>query len=98
MIKYLPIIIGLFLGTVSIIIGQIPTAIAQFSGMTVIGNQMGYLWGVLIVSWVFYEKWLKSFISSFLSMNIANLTYYLSIVAFYVFNVGRSPISANLSQ
>ena len=91
MIKFFPIITGLFLGAVSIVIGQIPTAVAQFSGMTVIGNQMGYLWGVLIVSWVFHEKWRKSFINSFLSMTVANLTYYLSIVAFYVFNIGRSP-------
>ena len=91
MIKFFPIVTGLFLGTVSIVIGQIPTAVAQFSGMTVLGNHIGYLWGVLIVSWVFHEKWIKSFISSFLSMIVANLAYYLSIVAFYVFNIGRSP-------
>ena len=89
--RYLPLIIGLFLGAISIIMGQIPTAVAQFSGMTVIGNHIGYLCGVMIVAWVYHEKWFKSFLAGFLTMVTANLTYYVTIIAFYLFGIGRSP-------
>ena len=88
--KYLPITLGLALGAVSVIMGQIPVAAAQFSGMTVIGNHTGYLLGALVIAWMNYESWLKAFISSLITMTAANLTYYLSIIAFYVFNIGRS--------
>ena len=63
--RYLPIIIGLLLATTSIIMGQIPLTIAQFSGISVIGDHVGYIWGVLIVAWLHHESWRKSFAASF---------------------------------
>jgi len=89
--KYLPIILGIFLGAVSIVMGQIPLHIAQFSGMWAIGNHTGYLLGALIIAWMYYEKWHKSFLMSFVTMTFANLTYYITIVVFYITGWGRSP-------
>ena len=86
-----PVVTGIFLGAVSIIIGQVPTAVAQFSGMTVIGNQTGYLLAVLILAWVYFKRWRDSFWAGVIAMTFANLTYYLSILAFYIFKIGRSP-------
>lgn len=91
--KYLPITIGLFLAVVSIAIGQMPIAITKFSGMTVIGNHMGYLWAVLIMAWLFNEKWYKSFAAAFLTMTVANIFYYSTLILFWVFGLGRAPSS-----
>ena len=90
-LKFLPIIIGVFLGACSIIMGQIPTVFAWFTGMTVVGTHMGYLWGSLIAAWVFNKKWKSGFLASYLALTIANLVYYGTIVVFYVSGLGRSP-------
>ena len=89
--KFLPILIGLFLAAVSILIGQIPLAAAQFSGMTVIGSHMGYLWAVLIMAWLHHEKWHKSFTAGFLTMTVTNIFYYSTLLAFWAFDIGRAP-------
>ena len=84
--KNLPIIIGLFLATVSILMGQIPRAVAQFSGMTVLGDHMGYLWGALVVAWLYNENWRKSFTASFLCMLVSYAAYYSALIALYQLN------------
>lgn len=93
--KYLPLIVGLFLGAVSIIMGKIPTAVAQFSGMTVIGNHIGYLLCALTMAWIYCKSWRNSFIAGLLTMTAANLTYYVSILAFYLFDIGYPPTPMN---
>ena len=87
----LPIIMGVFLGAISIIMGQVHTAVAQFSGMTVIGHNEGYLLGALIAAWLNWERWAKSFAASFLTLTFANITYYACILVFYFTGWGRSP-------
>ena len=89
--KYFPIILGVFLGAVSIIMGQVHIAIAQFSGMTVIGHNEGYLLGALIVVWLYWDGWRKSFLVSFCYLFAANITYYACILVFYFTGLGRSP-------
>ena len=84
---YLPIIFGLILATASIIMGQIPLAIAQFSGISVIGDHIGYLWAALIVAWLYHESWRKSFAASFITVFIANVVYYIVLIAFYLFDI-----------
>lgn len=85
---YSPLIIGVFLGAVSVIMGKIPLIIAQLSGMTVLGGHVGYLLGALIVSYLNSQKWLKSFISSSLTIIIATVVYYSLICMFRVFHIG----------
>jgi len=91
MSKFFPITLGIFLGANSIVMGQIHTGVAQFSGMTIIGTHIGYLLGVLIIAWLNWQSWLKSFITGFVTMTFANLTYYLTIIVFYLTGWGRSP-------
>ncbi|MCL2077899.1 MAG: hypothetical protein FWH08_05770 [Oscillospiraceae bacterium] len=38
----LPLIVGLFLGAISVIYSKIPAPVANWSGMRVIANQIGY--------------------------------------------------------
>jgi len=71
--------------------GQVHLGIAQFSGMTVLGGNEGYLLGALIVAWVNWERWPKSFGMSYLSLIFANITYYGCILVFYFTGWGRSP-------
>lgn len=91
MSKYLPIILGICLGIVSIIMGQVPRAVAQFSGMTAIGNHMGYLWLALIVAWLCSQSWRKSFAMSFLAILAANLIYYPVLTIFHLFDIALAP-------
>ena len=72
---HLPIAIGLILATASIIMGQIPLVIAQFTGISVIGDHIGYLWAALIVAWLYHESWRKSFAASFITIFIAYVVY-----------------------
>ena len=87
----LPIIVGVFLGANSIVMGQVHTAVAQFSGMTVLGHNEGYLLGALAMAWLAWERWHRSFVTSFLTLTMANITYYGSILVFYFTGWGRSP-------
>ena len=89
--KYLPIIIGVTIGAISILMGQVHTAVAQFSGMTVIGLNEGYLLAALLVAWLNRQRWRKSFFASFLMLSFANITYYVCILVFYFTGLGRSP-------
>lgn len=74
--RYLPVLIGLFLGVVSVVMGQVSRGVAQFSGMTIIGNEVGYLWAALILAWVNWKSWRKGFFAGFISLSIASGTYY----------------------
>jgi len=85
--KYLPFIMGLVLGVVSIVMGLIPNGIRQFTGLTVIGNHVGYLLGALVVAWVYHEKWLKGFLLSSCMIIIANAVYYAFVFAFSFFDL-----------
>ncbi|MCL2171614.1 MAG: hypothetical protein FWB71_05615 [Defluviitaleaceae bacterium] len=93
--KYIPLFVGLFLGIISIIMGQIPRNIAQFTGMTMIGNEIGYLWGALIVAWVCYENWRNSFIASTIAMTTATFTYYSVLIVLYHFEPIRFAMRIN---
>ena len=84
-------ILGVFLGATSIMIGQMPIIIAQFSGMTVIGTHVGYLLGALTAAWIGWHSWRKSLAASLLTMAMANITYYGCILVFYFTGWGRSP-------
>ena len=89
--KLIPITLGVFLGAVSIIMGQMPFVLSQFLGLRSIGTHLGYCLGALAMAWLFHESWRKGFIASFVCMTAANITYYLSVLAFYLFGFGRSP-------
>jgi hypothetical protein len=89
MYRYFPLITGLFLGAVSIIMGQIPRNIAQFTGMTMIGNEMGYLWSALITAWVYSKNWKKSFITSAITLITATFTYYFVLIVLSNFETMR---------
>lgn len=75
----LPLIIGIFLGLISVLMGQIPKAVAIWSGMMVLGNHVGYLLAALIIAYVYSQKWFISFITSSLTIIIASTIYYLLI-------------------
>ncbi len=94
--KYLPIIMGLLLGVISIIVGQIPNGIRQFTGLTIIGNHIGYILGALIVAWVYAKNWVKSFLLSSFMLTIANFTYYAFIFAFNLLIVQTESHMSNL--
>ena|GEM_PF-1236205 len=85
--KYLPFIMGAVIGVISIVMGLIPNGIRQFTGLTVIGNHVGYLLGALVVAWVYHEKWLKGFLLSSCMIVIANTVYYAFIFAFSFFDL-----------
>jgi len=65
--------------------------VAQFTGMTVIGNAVGYLWAALIVAWIYHENYRKSFVMSFLVLLSANLIYYPILAIFHLFNITFAP-------
>jgi len=90
--KFLPIIIGLALGIISVVMGQIHVGVARFSGMTTIGNEMGYLWAALILTWLNYksrQNWFRGFFASFLGLAIASVSYYGILIFQYLFTSAR---------
>jgi hypothetical protein len=85
-IKWMPLFTGVLLGTFSVVMGKIPKEIAVWTGMTVIGNHVGYLLGALITAYFNSQKWLKSFLSSSLTIIIATLVYYFLIFVIQLYN------------
>jgi fumarate reductase subunit D len=77
--KYSPVWIGVFLGIISVLIGQIPKAVAVWTGMTVLGNHVGYILGALLSAYFYAHKWWKSFLAGASAVIIATLVYYLLI-------------------
>lgn len=75
----LPPIVGVFLGTISVLMGQIPPAAALWSGMVVLGNHFGYVLGALIVAYFNTQNWKRSFWTSTLTIIIATVVYYVLI-------------------
>lgn len=94
--KRFPIIMGLSLGVISIIMGQIPNGIRQFTGLTVIGNHIGYLLGALIIVWACSQTWKNGFILCSFMLTIANVTYYSIIFAFSLFRATGESFMSNL--
>ena len=94
--KYLPLIMGLLLGGISILMGLIPNGIRQFTGLTVIGNNEGYLLGALIIAWLHHKSWVKSFLWSGFMIIVATITYYIFIFAFNIFGVQSESHASNL--
>jgi MFS family permease len=85
--KFLPLIIGVTLAVASIAMGQINRAVAAYSGMTVIGSTMGYLWAALIMTWIYKDSWRKGFFMGFLTLFISYLIYYPSLILLYHFDI-----------
>ncbi|MCL2108151.1 MAG: hypothetical protein FWH20_02245 [Oscillospiraceae bacterium] len=75
----LPIIVGLVFGFISVFYSKIPAPVANWSGMRILANQLGYLWYALVLAYINREKWLKAFISGFLAVTASNITYYVVI-------------------
>ena len=87
---------GLFLGCVSILMGLIPNGIRQFTGLTVIGNHVGYLLAALIVAWLYSERWVKGALLSGGMLVTANVIYYAFVFAFNAFGVQSESHLSNL--
>jgi len=87
---------GVSLGVISIVMGLIPNGIRQFTGLTVIGNPLGYLLGALIVAWINYQSWVKGFILSSLMVATATITYYVIIISFSVLEFRSYVISSKI--
>ena len=78
--KYvLPVIIGAVLGVISVIVSRVPAQVADWSGMRVIANHIGYLLGTLLLAYINAGKWSDGFIAGTLTMFTANVTYYVII-------------------
>ena len=86
--KYLFIILGVSLGVISVAIGKVPPAVASWSGMTILGNNVGYLLASLIVAYLCCEKFLKSFLLSAATVVIASFVYYGLIFIFAILEIG----------
>jgi hypothetical protein len=74
-----PLIIGIFLGAVSALLGQTPPAIALWSGMHVLGNHVGYLLGALAAAYLNARSFWKSFAAAAATIFIASAVYYALI-------------------
>ena len=90
LIKYAPLIIGVLLGVISAVVGKLPRMVAQFSGMTVIGNHVGYLLGALLIAYLNSQKWRRSFILSSLTIIIASAVYYFLILIMRILGIGNT--------
>ncbi|MCL2019782.1 MAG: hypothetical protein FWG70_08495 [Oscillospiraceae bacterium] len=75
----LPLIVGLVFGFISVIYSKIPAPAANWSGIRLLANHLGYLWYALVLAYINREKWVKAFISGFLAITVANITYYVVI-------------------
>ena len=75
----IPLIIGVFLGFISVVVSRVPAPVAAWSGMRVIANHIGYLATALLIAQINSDKWLKSFITSAFMLTVANIIYYLLI-------------------
>jgi hypothetical protein len=75
----IPLIVGVFLGFISVLVSRVPAPVAAWSGMRVLANHVGYLAGALLIAYINSDKWLKSFITSAFMLTAANLVYYLLI-------------------
>jgi len=87
---FLPLIIGVCLGVISVLMGKIPNIIAQCTGMTILGSYAGYLLGAVVVAYFNSKKWIISFTTSALTIIIASLVYYLIIYIFNILNIGST--------
>jgi hypothetical protein len=95
-VKLSPVFVGLYLGVAAVVMGRLPAPLATWSGLLVAGNYEGYTLGALIVAYLNSRTWLRSFITSAVTIIIASATYYLLIIGMWFLNNGESehPIQA----
>jgi len=98
--KIIPLlIIGIILGTASVLIGQIPKPIALWSGLRLFSNHFGYTLVALTVAYFNIQSWKKAFWTSTFIIVVANFIYYtlieifgvLGLAEYVVFNVDKLP-------
>ncbi|MCL1903488.1 MAG: hypothetical protein FWF94_03625 [Oscillospiraceae bacterium] len=75
----LPLLLGLALGAISVLIGHTPKTIVAITGMRVIGNQIGYSLGILAMTYINSDKWLRGFVAGSLMNFVATVVYYVAI-------------------
>ena len=77
--KFVPVIVGLFLGIIPIVNYHTPSTVGQFSTMASIASPIGYVLSIFVIAWIYKENWKRSFFASFLTMTTAFLTFYLTV-------------------
>jgi len=81
------IIAGVVLGISSIVRWRVPFAIAQFSGLMVLGSHTGYMVLALLAAWS-GRKWRDGLKKSSLAMSVATVVYYFGALLLYAFEEG----------
>jgi len=78
----------MFLGLSRVLITNLPTVVARFSGLTAVASQTVFLLVIIVVAWLYKKTWRESFLASYFTIALAFAVFYATF-PFLSFRITR---------